>query len=335
MKLRRFLLLVGGIGLSIVVATSLGNPAKVEAAFDQVRWYVFPLIFFIQLGSYYCNAKYYQAFFKISGYAPDLRRLYETALGINFANQAIPSGGVAGTTYLVQALKPYGVPTGTATLAQLGRYTFTFISFFGVLSIGFVLLFLGGNLGRISVRLIVLLMILVLGAGVLLLTTFSDRKRLETIARPIIKIVNRIGKKVFHRKHMIVTPQKVDSFMDEFYDGYRDIMGHKGKWPSLLRWTFLANIAEVSTVYSVFVGFGIWPNPGVVIAGYTLAIMASISGIIINGLGVYEAGMIGTFVALGTPFALTFAIVTVYRITSMAIFLPIGWHFYRIHLKDS
>ena len=335
MKLRRLLLIIGSIGLTLVIATSLGNPIKVEAAFDLVRWYVFPLVFVIQLASYYCNARFYQAVFAISGHKLPLRRLYEISLGINFANQAIPSGGVAGTTYLAQTLKPNAVPTGTATLAQLGRYMFTFVSFFIVLSVGFLLLFWGGDVDRVSVRLIVLLMLFVLGVGTLLMVTFSDRRRLEAIARPFIRFINRLGTRLLKREHRIFPAQRLDSFLDEFYAGYHEIMGHKGKWGALFRWTLAANLCEVATVYAVFVGFGMWPNPGIVIAGYTIAIMASVSGLIINGLGVYEAGMIGTFVALGIPFALTFAIVTVYRLTSMAIFLPIGWYFYRRHLKEN
>ena len=335
MNLRRFLIIFGVIGLSIIVVTTLGNPHKILAAFRQVHWYVVPLIIFTQAIDYYCNARYYQAFFNISGRRVPLRRLYEASLAINFANTAIPSGGVAGTTFLVESMHKYGISTGRTTLVQLGRYVFTFTSYFAVLFLGFVMLFIGGSLDHVSARFVVLFMVFVLALGLVLFTTFSERARLEKLMRPIIRVINVIGRRVLHRHEPLVSPTRVSGFLDEFYHGYREIMSHKHTWPALFRWTLLSNIAEVATVYAVFIGFGLWPNPGVVIAGYTLAIITSMTGIFINGLGVYEAGMIGTIVALGVPFALTFAIVTVYRILSMAIFLPIGFYFYRRHLRES
>jgi uncharacterized protein (TIRG00374 family) len=85
----------------------------------------------------------------------------------------------------------------------------------------------------------------------------------------------------------------------------------------------------------VFIGFGQLINPGVVITGYALAIILSITSIFTGGIGVYEAGMIGTFAALGIPFALAFAVVIVYRVLNMGIFLPVGFFFYRRDLKEA
>jgi len=36
-----------------------------------------------------------------------------------------------------------------------------------------------------------------------------------------------------------------------------------------LAWSLAYNVAEVLTIYVVFVGLGIWINPGVVITAYT------------------------------------------------------------------
>src|SRR6266567_4972130 len=125
MNLRRFLIILGLLGIMAIILTTLGHPAKIVAAFRQVQLYVVPLVFFVQLGSFFCNSRYYQTFFRVFGTNVPLRSLYEVSLGINFANQAIPSGGVSGTAFLAEAVKPYGVPSGRATLAQLGRYCFT------------------------------------------------------------------------------------------------------------------------------------------------------------------------------------------------------------------
>lgn len=333
MKLRRLLILLGFVGIVIAIISSVGDPHKLIHAFTKVQWYVVPLLIGIQIISYYCNAKYYQVFYAIANHKVKLSHLYQASLGIQFANMAVPSGGVAGTAYLAEVLKPYGVPTAKSTLAQVGSYIFSFLSYFVVLGFGFLMLFFAGNLNKVSVRLVVLLMIIILIVGMVLLALFSEQSRFQAVLTPFVRFVNRFGRVILRRKKPLVNRDNLSDFLSEFYHGYHEIMSHKGKWPSLFWWSLGGNIAEVSTIYAVFVSFGWWVNPGVVITGYTLAIIASIGGLIINGLGVYEAGMIGTFAALGIPFAVAFAVVIVYRVLNMAIFLPVGFYFYKRQLE--
>ncbi len=333
MKLRRLLLLAGLIGLAVLVMVHLNDLTKFWDALQDLQWYIIPLIVIVQLGSYYFNARYYQAFFAISHYHIGLRRLYETSLAINFANQALPSGGVAGTTYLSEAVKPE-VPAGTATLAQLGRYVFTFLSYFIVLAVGFLLLFLGRNsdLNKPSVKLVIILMLAVLTVGLILLMVFQERKRLEAVLRQGVRALNWFGRVILRRVRPLIDPERISTFLDEFYVGYHLVLGGRGRWSKLLGWSLGYNIAEVLTIYVVFVGMGMWINPGIVITAYTLAIIASFAGFLTGGVGVYELGMIGTLTALGVPFATGFTVVLVYRALSMILFLPPGFYFYRRRL---
>jgi uncharacterized protein (TIRG00374 family) len=333
MKLSRFLLLAGLLGVGILLLANLGDLSKFLLALRHFHWYVIVLFVVVQLGSYYCNARYYRAFFAISEHTVELRRLYEVSLAINFANQVVPSGGVAGTTYLTEAVKDE-VPAGMATLAQLGRYIFTFLSYFIVLAVGFLIFFLSddSDLNKVSVRFIIILMLAVLAVGLILLMVFAERSRLEATLRPITRLVNIFGRRILRRSKPIIKPHWADQFLDEFYRGYHLVLGHKGRWPTLLGWSLAYNIAEVATIYVVFLGLGQWVNPGIVITAYTLAIIASFAGFLTGGIGVYELGMIGTFTALGIPFAMAFTVVLVYRVLSMVLFLPPGFYFYRRHL---
>ena len=330
MKLSRLLLLAGLVGVGILLMANLGDLPKFLSALGHLRWYVVVMVIAVQLGSYYFNARYYQAFFAISKHTVGLRRLFEVSLAINFANQVVPSGGVVGTTYLTEAVKPE-VPAGTATLAQLGRYIFTFLSYFIVLAVGFLIFFLSddSDLNKVSVRLVIILMLVVLALGLVLLMIFSERSRLEAALRPVTHFTNAFGRHVLRRKQALIKPHWADQFLDEFYRGYRLVIGDKGRWPTLLGWSLAYNIAEVATIYVVFIGLGQWVNPGIVVTAYTLAIIASFAGFFTGGIGVYELGMIGAFTALGVPFATAFTVVLVYRVLSMALFLPPGFYFYR------
>ena len=333
MKLRHLLLLVGLVGIGIIVLVNLGDAPAFFAALQHFHWYAVPLMIAVQLGSYYTNARYYQAFFAMSDHEVDFRRLYEASLAINFVNQAVPSAGVAATTYLREAIKPQ-VSIGTAALAQLGRYIFTFVSYFIVLAVGFLFLFLGTGerLDRVSVRVVLVLMLALLAAGTVLLAVFSERLRLEATLSPVIRVINGFSRKVLRRKRLPLGPARMKRFLDEIYRGYELIKERRDRWPVFLGWSLACNIAEVSTLYIVFVGLGSWINPGVVITAYTIAIIASSVGFITGGIGIYELTMIGGFVALGVPLALSLSAVLLYRILSMILFLPPGFYFYRRHL---
>ena len=331
--MRRLLLLVGLIGICVLLLAHLGDLSKFWDALQDLGWYVVPLVIIVQLGSYYANARYYQAFFAISNYTIGLRRLFETSLAINFANQALPSGGLVGTTYLTEAMKPE-VPSGTSALAQLGRYIFTFLSYFIVLAAGFLLLFLArdSNLNKPSVKLVIILMLAVLGIGLVVLMIFQERARFEPVLRLGVRLINGFGHRVMRHQDDLIGTDRVTRFLDEFYRGYHLVIGHRGRWPKLLAWSLLYNLTEVLTIYVVFIGMGMWVNPGIVVTAYTLAIIASFAGFLTGGVGVYELGMIGTFTALGVPFATSFTVVLVYRALSMILFLPPGFYFYRSRL---
>ncbi len=333
MQLRQYLTILGLLGIGLLIVTNLGELGSFWSAFTRVRWYVVPLVVGVQLASYYYNAGYYQAFFRMNDAQISFRKLFKVALAINFANQAIPAGGVAGATYLSQAVRGQVSP-GNAALAQLGRYAFTFISYFLVLALGFILLFSTSDIDKISARFIMLLMLIILAIGLILIMIFSERRRFEQFLSPIVRTINRFGRVILRRHHPVIAPVLLAHFLDEFYHAYNQLLGHKKSWWSLFWWSFGGNIAEVLTVYVVFVSFGQWLNPGIVITAYTLAIMASVLGIFTNGIGVYEAGMVGALAALGVPFTLSLAVVIVYRGLSLLLFLPPGLRYYHKYLGE-
>ncbi len=333
MKLSRVLLALGLIGLGLIVVKNLGQLGTLMDALSDLRWYAVPLLIIMQIASYSSNARYYQTFFAISGEQLPFKRLFKIAIAINFANIAIPSGGVSGTTYLAQALHD-DVSAGRATLAQLARYAFTTLSFIVVLAFGFLMLFLGGSIAKVSVRLTMLIVLVILVISIIILLLFTERRLLEKGLRLIVRIINRLGRTIFRRKNQLITNHQLTRFLDELYTGYHEIVHSSKNWPSLFWWALAGNIAEVLTLYSVFIGFGIWPNLGAVITAYTIANAVSVLGLLSGGVGVYEAAMIAALAALGIPFTMAFGIVIVYRGLSMLIFLPIGFYYYRQSLKS-
>lgn len=328
MKISRWLGLIGLLALALVFIFNIKYFHDFVGLASRAKWYVLLLIVAAQALSYYCNAKYYQAFFKLFGYSLATRPLFEAALAINFVNQVFPSGGVSGSSYLSRLLQ-HEVPVGKSTLAQLGYYVFTFISFLLVLATGFILLFLGNNLSKVTVRIVLFFVLLIIIVSLLLITVVADRKRVEWVVEAGARALNSLGRRVFKRKKVIVSHEQLSGFFDEFYEGYHFLLEERGKWRLLLSYCLGGNIAEVATIYVVFLAFGSLINPGVVIIAYTLANMLSIISIVSAGAGLYEATMVGSFAALGVPFALALSIVVVYRVLNFVLFLPAGYWVYR------
>ncbi|MBW4061885.1 flippase-like domain-containing protein [Candidatus Saccharibacteria bacterium] len=331
MNMRRGFILLGLIGLTVIAVSNFGQLGKVVTALTQAHWYVIPLLVLTQLLSYWANAGFYQTFYQMSGQKVNFRKLFEISLAVNFANTALPGGGVAGTAFLVAAVHD-DVPAGQATLSQLGRYIFTILSYIPILAVGFLLLYFDGDISRLSVRFTSISILLILTISLIVLFICTDRKRLQAVTKPFVNFTNWLWHHLLRQKRVLLTHQTVSSFFDEFYNTFHEVTSQYGHQARLLWWALAGNIFEVLSVSAVFIGFGHWINLGVIIAAYTFANLASLASFVTNGIGVYEAGMVGTLTALGEPFSLAFSAALSYRALNLALFLPPGFIYYRKYL---
>ncbi len=253
------------------------------------------------------------------------------SLALNFVNQAFPSGGVSSLTYL-NAQMPE-VPTSQITLTHFMRFVFTYISFTVILLVGFIILMLTGNVAAITSRFTLLIVSTIIALSVAGLAIISNEAWLKVVAQWVRRVANQLARRVLRRKRDVVTHEQLDRFVGEFHEGYAALRGDRHRWQGPLLYLFGNNITELLTIYVVFLSFGQFVNPGIVIAGYALANAVSILGVFTGGVGIFEATMIATFAALGVPFALATAVVIVYRVLNLAIFLPVGFYFYNKSLR--
>ncbi|HSX14421.1 MAG TPA: lysylphosphatidylglycerol synthase transmembrane domain-containing protein [Candidatus Saccharimonadales bacterium] len=328
MTFRRILQWVGLLALASLIFLSRAKIGQVPHLLRGANWYILLLLIPMQVLSYWFNAKYYQSFFAIFGYYLATRPLLERAMALNFVNQAFPSGGIVGASYLSNSLSDQ-VPPGKTTLSQLLSYGFTVGSFLVVLALGFLLLFLTGQLDQGSVRFMMLLVLGILIFSLVIIVIIADRKKVERVGRAIVGFINRTARAVFRHRGSVISEAQSEHFFDEFYHGYEVLGEQRGHWRLPFLYSLGANVAEVATVYVVFLAFGQALNPGVMVTAYTLANIVSLISPITGGAGVYEATMIGSLVALGVPFDVSFAGVLVYRVLNAIIFLPVGYYYYR------
>lgn len=324
-------MIVGLVAFALIVWANVDRVGEFSGYLRQARWYILIFIVAMQLIGYYCTAKFYQRFTGLFAKPPALPHLYKMSLAINFVNQAFPSGGVSALPYLNSQLKD--VPSGKITLTHFVKYLFTYISFVSILLVGFLILMLTGNVSAITSRLTLIVVLAIIALSVAAFMVMSNDAWSRRFVSWAGVTINKFGSTVLRRKQPIFSKEQQHYFIKEFRDGYTELQASHGNWLPPLLYLLGTNLSEILTIYIVFLSFGYLVNPGIVIAGYTLANIVSVLGVFTGGIGVFEATMIASFAALGVPVAMATAVVIVYRVLNLIIFLPIGYFFYNKSLK--
>ncbi len=319
--------------LAFLVVISWDQIREAFSDLSQLNLWVLVLIIPAQLLSYFAIARLYKDFFDAQGDAITLREMFKVTLELNFVNHVFPSGGVSGFSYLSIRLKALGISTSKSTLAQILRFALTFISFILLLLLALVLLAFDGT----TSPLIVLICSTIIGStifgsavGVFII---SKARRIKAFVSWLPKALNYVFKH-FKKGSEIINMNKVEATLEDLHDDYKTISKNMQLVKRLLVWALLLNILEIVTIYIVYIAFGSLINPGALIIAYAVANFAGLIAILPGGVGVYEGLMTAVLASAGVPKALALSATVVYRILTMALFLPVGYVFYNRALKQ-
>jgi len=298
------------------------------------KWSIIFLMIPMQVVNYYSIAKLYQTYFKESGHILSMKSMYKIALELNFVNHILPSGGVAGFSYLGLRMRRKGVPVSRTTLAQAIRFGLTFASFLILLFLGMFLLSFGSGKSGGGVALFIGLSIafFTLFGMIIGIYLVSNEKRIRSFTAFLPKIINLLVKSVF-RKENTINIERIDRLFADLHKDYLLVAKDWRKLKVPFIWALMVNITEISTVYLAFIALGHLVNPGAVILAYAVASFAGLVAILPGGIGVYETIMTAVLASAGVAKALALSATLIYRIFCMIIFLPIGFVLYQIALR--
>lgn len=281
----------------------------------------------VQLISYYAVARLYKDFFDAQGSHVNLREMYKVALELNFVNHVFPSGGVSGFSYLSIRLKSVGIPTSKSTLAQILRFALTFISFIILLLFGMLMLSLGENTSPFVILVSSTIIFGTIAGSAVGVFIISKASRIKSFVSWLPKALNYISRYV-RRNREIINMKKVEATLEDLHDDYKALSGDFNLIKKLLIWALLINITEVLTIYLVYIAFGSLINPGALIIAYAVANFAGLIAVLPGGVGIYEGLMTAVMAGAGVNKVLALSATVVYRVLTMAFFLPIGYYFY-------
>lgn len=298
----------------------------------QVNLWFLWLMPVMQIGNYHAYTQMYRHLLWILNERIRYRSMMRVQLELNFVNNVFPSGGVSGISYFGLRMKDAQVTGGKSTLVQVMKFTLLFVSFQIFLGIGLLLLSFSGRTNNFLIMVVTTLSSFLLVGTLLFAYIMSNQNRINGFFTFITKILNRIIH-VFRRKHPeTIKIDNVRALFTELHEGYMVIKSDIRVLKKPLLFALLANTTEILTIYSVYMAFGEFVNPGAVIIAYAVANFAGLISVLPGGVGVYEALMTGVLVAAGVPAALSLPVTVMYRILNSLIQLPPRYYLYHKNL---
>ncbi|MCA9332788.1 flippase-like domain-containing protein [Candidatus Saccharibacteria bacterium] len=322
--------LVAMVGLTFALRDQIINTFK---SIKDVYYWVLLLMVPLEVLNYHAQTKLFQRLFSVIKVKVPYKFMYRLALELNFVNNVFPSGGVSGISYFSLRLKPRGVSTAQSTLVSLTKLILLFMSFQILMVLGLIMLAIDGRASGLLILVAGSLVTLLIVGTVFLTFIIGSKQRINDFLLFFTRIVNRLLH-VFSRHPEVINTARAREVFDELHERYMDIKKDFRKLRSPLMFALLANLAEIAVIYTVYVAFGQWVNPGAVIIAYAVANFAGLVSVLPGGVGIYEALMTAVLAAGGVPASLSLPVTVMYRVLNMAIQLPPGYIFYHRALNE-
>lgn len=287
----------------------------------------------LQALSYMNIAQYFRMFFKKFDSVVPYSRLFGLVFAMNFVNQILPSGGLSGITYMINSVQGQ-VTSGVATLAQLGRYMLSYLSYLIVMAVALVLLLTGDPVESAIYNYIIIITAASIFGIALAIYILVSRNRVDKVIGSFGRFIDWISKRFRHGKPLFGR-QAIQETLNEFHDG---VLLFKNRTRHLIGpWLFMiiSVMCDVSVVLASFYIVGVEVNPGVILVAFVIANAAGIASVIPGDVGVHEGAMVAVLALAGVPTAQALSGTLLYRVFNKMLFLPIGFYFYSKLLKPA
>jgi uncharacterized protein (TIRG00374 family) len=290
----------------------------------KVNVYILILLLPLHIASYFSQAKLYQSIFRILGERFRTKSIYRLVLELNFINNVFPSGGVSGFSYLPIRMRKEKISTGQATLVQLMRFVLVFISFQVLLFVGVFMLAIHRDVNNLTIFVATSMTTLLIVGTALLAYIIGNKGRIKSFFTFITRIINYLIHILRPKHPETINISKAQNAFIELHENYMKIRQNLSQLKRPLLFALGFCVAEISSIYVVYLAFGQVVNPGAIILAYAVANFAGTISVLPGGIGIYEALMTGVLVTAGVPASVSLPVTVMYRILNMAIALPQG-----------
>lgn len=294
----------------------------------RVHAWILLLMLPAQFLDYHAQTKMYQHLFTIVGSKLKYWRLFRASLELNFINHVFPSGGVSGVSYFGIRMKSAQVTGTKATLVQVMKIALTILSFEILLIAGLFFLAIVGKANGFLLFIAGSLSTLLVIGTVAFTVIIGSKKYINIFFIAATKVLNWLIHLVRPHHPETINIEHARGIFDDLHENYMEFRKHYREMRAPFWWAFVANVAEVGTLYIVYIAFGHFVNVGAVILAYAVANFAGLVSVLPGGVGIYEGLMTAVLSAGGIPAGLSLPVTVMYRVINTLIQVPPGLYFY-------
>lgn len=333
---RGWLTIITLVLLTVVIFAAWPEIQKAWGLMGKVNLWVLALLIPVQLFSYYATGGMIFSYLRSKGEIKQMSHwgMTRLALELNFVNHILPSGGAAGFSYLAWVLNRYKVSAARSTMAQIIRFTLTFISF--VLLMLVALLFLGLNhqADKTMVFIAVILSVLAIAATMFVIWLVKSRPRLDRFSGWLAKKVNAVVSFVtLKKKKKVVKKSTLQHFFGGVHDDYESLRKDRKVLIVPFIWAMIANILDVALIWIAFYSLGVSIDPALLFIAFGISSIASAISVTPGGAGVYETVMVMFLAASGVTPEIAIAGTLLARVVLLAGTIAFGYFFYQLTLS--
>lgn len=332
MSFRAWLSIITFVLIAVVLFFSRDQLVNAWELMGQVNLWILLLLIPGQLLVYFVAGEmmfsYLRSKKSIDNITPhDIARM---SLEMNFVNHILPSGGISGMSYMGWRLKQYGITPGRATMAQVVRYTMSFVAFIVLLAISVLVVTIDGEVNRWIILVSATLVTVTVVGLMAVMFILGSQKRMRKFSKWIVWVGNTIIRKVtFGRRSRVLATAPIYNFFDELHDDYLALRREKKVlWKPFL-WGLVFVMGEVAMFVITFWALGFVVNPAPVLIAYGVASVAGFFVITPGGAGAYEAVMIGFLALAGLEQGVAIAGILLTRVILLIGTIGLGYLFYQ------
>ncbi len=318
MNRRQLLLWILVIGFFWVVFTHLPQIRELVRTLVQGSWQWILAAFAFQSLYFVFFTLSYQAAFATVGLTSRFRDLLAVTFGSYFVNVVAPSGGASGAALFVDDAARRGQPPARAATALVLQLAADYVGVVVVVALGLGYLYSNGVL-QLYQWLGGLVMTALAGSlvGVLVLGSAKPdwlRRLLGFVERALFAVMARLGQR---------SPLGLgwaEEHTAEFVEAADAMRARPKALARLALVALAAHLADLGTLYCLFLAFGPRVPLGTLLAGYAMAILFWIISPTPQGIGIVEGAMTLAMTSLGVAGAVAAVVTLAFR--GLAFWLP-------------
>ena len=320
---RRWLLWVLAIAFVWLVVTRYAEIEQLSVILSTGRWPWVLAAVVLVVAYYLVYTALYQSAFEVVDVRSRVRELLPVVLAALFLNVAAPTGGASGTALFVDDAVRRKQSAARTAAGVLLEYIAMFCAFLLILAVGMTVLFISQDLQTYEVIAALLLLLLVSGlTGVLLLGLWNVvllREMLGWVQRAVNGLTARLKRPDF------LDESWADRNTLQFMEAAQEIAAHPQRLVHTLSIALMAHLVNLTCLYTLFLAFDQPVEFGILVAGYSMAILFWIVSPTPQGIGVVEGVMALVFTSLHVPATRATVIALAFR--GLTFWLPFALGF--------